>query len=339
MKTPSYTIIALMLLAGVLSFTACGNKSDSAAESTAEVKIPESPDGAVQFIAQELAKGNGAVLWQAMPASYQNDVNGIAQLAGEKIDAEIYDKVFATVSRAVAVLDKQKAFVFGSSLTAGATGAEGSAQLRAAWPSIKKIVETLTASPLGSAAGLQSFDGAAFFQDTVSNLLADIDALAKLDPKREQSLLSSFSNIAVRYVEGTENEAILELSVPGEEVETETFMKVEDRWVPQDMAVGWTTQMADARRQLEAIDPTQTAQQKPQIMNVFVMIDGVLMQIEGAKTQAQFDQALQGAMMPLMGLMMMGQGMGGGGAPAMPANPVMPPAPGMPNLPSAPTTR
>jgi hypothetical protein len=344
MKNPSYKIVALTLLAGALSFTACGEKTDSAAESTAaaeEVKIPESPDGAVQFIAHELAKGNGAVLWQAMPASYQNDVNSIAQLAGAKIDAEIYDKVFATVNRAVAVLDKQKAFVFGSSLAGGQSDEAGAEQMRAAWPSIKKIVETLTASPLASAAGLQSFEGAAFFKDTVSNLLGDIDALVKLDPEREQSLLSSLSNVAVRYVEGTENEAILEMSIPGEEVEAETFVKVEGRWVPQDMADEWTTQMAEARTQLEAIDPAQMEQQKPQILNVFAMIDGVITQIEGAETQAQFDQALQGAMMPLMGLMMMGQGMGGGGAPAMPsgnnAEPVMLPPPGMPNMPTAPT--
>ena len=48
------------------------------------------------------------------------------------------------------------------------------------------------------------------------------------------------------------------------------------------------------------------------------MVEGVLTQIEAAETQEQFDQALQGAMMPLMGIMMMGQGMG---APAAPVTP------------------
>lgn len=324
MKILSHTISALLLLAGALSFSACGKQSDSAAEA----KIPESADGSIQFVARELAQGNGAVLWQAMPASYQNDVNSIAQLAGTKLDAEIYDKVFATLNRVVAVLDKQQTFVFESSLAGGGADEANAAKMRAAWPSVKSMVETLTTSPLASATGLQSFDGAAFFKGTVSDLLADIDGLAQLDPEREESLLKSLSKVVVRYVEGTENEAILELAVPGEEVEAETFVKVEGRWVPQDMADEWTIQMAETRSKLEAIDPAQLAQQKPQILSVFAMIDGVLTQIEAAETQAQFDQALQGAMMPLMGLMMMGQGMGGGsGAPAMPQAPAMPPAP------------
>jgi len=51
------------------------------------------------------------------------------------------------------------------------------------------------------------------------------------------------------------------------------------------------------------------------------MFEGILTQIEAAETQEQFDQALQGAMMPIMGLMMMQGGMGGGSEPAMPVAP------------------
>jgi len=62
------------------------------------------------------------------------------------------------------------------------------------------------------------------------------------------------------------------------------------------------------------------AAQKPQIMGVLTMIDGVLTQIAAAETQEQFDQSLKGAMMPIMGLIMMGQGMGAPAAP-VPAAP------------------
>ena len=56
-------------------------------------------------------------------------------------------------------------------------------------------------------------------------------------------------------------------------------------------------------------------------MGVITMFEGILTQIEAAETQEQFDQALQGAMMPIMGLMMMQGGMGGGSEPAMPVAP------------------
>lgn len=342
MRTPSIKIFALPLLAGALCFTACGKKSDTSAEAAAaaeEVNIPEKPDAAIQFILGEIAKGNGAVLWQAMPASYQNDVNSIAQLAGTKIDAEIYDKLFATVDRLAGVLDKQKEFVFNTSLGGEGADEEQVAQMRTAWPSIMNLVKTLTTSSLATANGLKSFEGKPFFADTVSAVLADMDALSKLQPESDQPLLSDFDQAEVKYLEGTETQATLEMSMPGAGTENKTFVKVEDRWVPQDMAQTWEAQTAEARSQLEAIDPTKLEQQKPQILSVFAMFDGVLAQIEAAETQEQFDQALQGAMMPVMGLMMMGQGMGGGApAPAMPGSDnAVPEIPqGMPNLPSTP---
>lgn len=333
-------LLTLPLLSGTLFYTACGDKSETSAETPAEaapapakIQIPEEPAAAIQYVIREMAGGNGAVLWEAMPASYQTDVNSIAQLAGTKIDPELYDRVFATVGRLANVLNKQKTFALNSSLGGEEKDPEEIAKMEEAWPSIMQLVETLTSSALVSASGLQNFDGKDFFAGTVSAILADVDALSKLQPESDEPTLAELKNAEVKYVEGTEMEATLEISMPNGESESEVFTQVEGRWVPKEMADEWTAQMAEARTSLEEIDPAQMAQQKPQIMGVFAMIDGVLTQIEAAETQQQFDQALQGAMMPLMGLMMLGQGMGGGSPSPMAP---MPTAPAMPEMPSEP---
>ena len=49
----------------------------SAEASTTQAEFPVAPDAAMKFIAKELAQGNGGVLWQAMPSSYQSDLNEI----------------------------------------------------------------------------------------------------------------------------------------------------------------------------------------------------------------------------------------------------------------------
>lgn len=333
--------LTLPLLAGALFFTACGDKSETPSESASaakEVEIPDTPDAAIQHVLHALADGNGVVIWEAMPASYQSDLTAIAQLAGNKIDAEIYDKIFTTLGRVSIVFDKQKDFVFNTDLMGEKADAEQIAQMREAWPSVMNLVKTITTSSISTVSGLQSFEGQAFFSDTVSGVLSDMDALAKLQPERDDPLMSDYKDAKVKYIEGTDSEATLAMSIPGEEAATEAFVKVEERWVPKAMADEWATQMAETRTKLEAIDAEQVAKQKPQILSVFAMIDGVLTQIESAETQEQFDQALQGAMMPIMGLMMMGQGMGGA-APGMqsaPAMPVMPPMPIAPGAPSAP---
>lgn len=327
--------ISYALVVSALGLTACGKNSEvsEAALASETAKIPDAPDVAIKFVLDEVAKANGTVLWQAMPASYQEDINSIARLAGRKIDAEIYDKAFSMIDRLASVLNKQKEFVLNSELGGKEQDEEELAQMRNAWPSVMDLVDTISSSSLSTAAGLKSFEGEPFFKDTVSAVLAEMDTLARLQPDSGQPSLSDLDQTEIRLIESTDSEASLEMTVPGEEPEVRSVVKVEDQWVPLEMAETWEVQTAEARRQLEAIDPEKMAKQKPQILGVFAMIEGVLTQIEAAETQEQFDQALQGAMMPIMGLMMMGQGMGGD-APSGNA-----PVPeGMPNMPTAPET-
>lgn len=315
-------VASKILLPGValcsLFMTACGG-SETAETASAEVSIPDAPDAAIEMIAKELAEGNGGILWKAMPASYQDDLNSIVRIAGAKVDPELYNKSFALIGRLAEVADKQKTFILNTEL-GGKQPEEQIAKVEAAWPSIIGSVATITSSPLASVEGLQAFEGQAFFDNTVSKLIAYIEDLAILSGEPNPLQLGT-----VEVLESAEDTAVLEMTSPNGSVETEAFTKVEGRWVPTEMATEWAASMVEAKVQLESISPEQIAQNKPQMMGVLAMAEGILTQIEAAETQEQFDQALQGAMMPLMGLMMMQQGMGGGqSAPAMPAMPVSP---------------
>ena len=326
-KKRLFPFYATLAAAGFV-LSGCGQGSDDGG--AAESALSGSPDKAIETVIHSFADAEGGVLWQAMPSSYQNDVTEIVQLAGSKLDAEIYDKVFAVLGKTMSVADKQKEFIFNTKL--GPTMAEEDIEkFRAAWPSAMNLMDTLTSSPISSTEGLQSFDGKAFFSETVSSMIADMEALAQLNPETEDLPVSAYKQAEVVLLESTETTANLQINLPDGGSEKETFVKVEDRWVPEEMSLEWPTSIADARAQLEGIDPDQFAEQKPQLLSVFAMLDGVLTQIEAAETQEQFDQALQGAMMPIMGLMMMGQGMKQmpemRPAPTMPTQPEMPPVP------------
>ena len=294
-------LFALGTLASLLLLTACGGGEDAA---DMEVTIPDAPGAAIETIGKELEKGNGGILWQAMPASYQADLTAVAQLAGAKVDAELYNKGFAMVGRLAAVADKQKEFILNSNL-GGPRPPEQIASIEAAWPSIIGFVETVAQSPIASAEGLQSFDGKEFSETTISSLIGYSEDLAALSGEPDPLQFGS-----VEVIESTETTAQLELKTPDGAVAAENFTKVEGRWVPTEMASGWSASMAQAKAQLESLTAEDMAKNKPQILGVLTMLDGILTQIEAAETQAQFDQSLQGAMMPLMGLFMMQQGMG-----------------------------
>ena len=316
--------VALGLTASALIFTACGQSTEEGA-APAGVTIPDAPDAAIQTVITEFAQGNGGIIWQAMPSTYQTDVNDLLHLAGSKLDAEIYDKSFATIARLADVVEQQQAFILGSSFMEGRS-VEEMAQLEAALPSVVGIVNTLTTSELASTAGLANFDGQAFFDTTVSKFAQYSEALAKL--AGEESVLSDYANAVVSVVEADDLQATLLTTITGQEPLEQMFTKVEQRWVPVEMASEWAAEIAEATANLEATTGEEMAAKKLQIMGVLTMLDGVLTQIAAAETQEQFDQSLKGAMMPIMGLMMMGQGMGGMGAPAvpMPAAPVAAPS-------------
>jgi hypothetical protein len=250
-----------------------------------------------------------------MPTSYQTDVSDLLHLTGSKIDPELYDKSFATIARLAEVIDQQQALILNSSFMQGRS-AEEMAQLEAALPSIVGLLGAITSSELASSTGLLNFNGQDFFDTTVSQFTQYAETLGQL--AGEESMLSNYMNTVVTVVEADDLQATLLTTVPGKEPVEQAFSKVEQRWVPSEMASDWVAKIAEATAELEATSMQDIAANKPQMMGVLTMIDGVLAQIAAAETQEQFDQSLKGAMMPLMGLMMMGQGMGGSAAPAAP---------------------
>jgi len=308
--------IALGLTAAALLLTGCGKK----AEEAATVTIPDAPDNAIQTVITEFAKGNGGILWQAMPASYQSDVNTLAQLAGSKIDPELYDSSFATIARLAEVIDQQQVLILNSSVMQGRS-AEEMAELEAALPSIVGLLGAITSSELASSTGLLNFNGQDFFDTTVSQFTQYAETLGQL--AGEESMLSNYMNTVVTVVEADDLQATLLTTVPGKEPLEQVFTKVEQRWVPSEMASDWSSEIAEAKAELDATFIEDMAAQKPQIMSVLAMIDGVLAQIAAAENQQQFDQSLQGAI-----LMMVGPGWGGSDAPVapMPIAPVIAPS-------------
>ena len=295
-----------------LLITTCG-----ASISSTTVTIPDKPSAAMQTIADEVIAGNYSILWHAMPTSYQTDINAIARLAGSKVDPEIYDKSFGLFGRFAEVADKQKLFILNTSLV-GEQPAEQIAEIEAAWPSIIGFVQTIVTSSISSSAGLRAFDGQVFSEETLPELFKYSNDLAAIS--NEENPFGSLQFGSLKTVESTDTTAVLEITFASGDVVEEDFTKVENRWVPAEIAINWSTEMAAAKKQLQVISSEEIAKNKPQLIGMITMLDGILTQLNTAKTQEQFDQALQGAMIPIGLLVMksMGEGI------SMPKKPVSP---------------
>ena len=289
--------LILGLVSCAFLFTACGKQQEASS-------FPDAPDAAVQAVIQGIAEGKGAVLWEAMPASYQADVNALAQLMGQKLDAEIYDQSFALFGRVGGVVQQQQDFIFTSEKLPG--NVQKLDSMKQAIPALMGFIELLAESSVGSVEGLKSFDGQSFFEATVSGLIQHAMVLSDL-AEGEGLSFGELSEAKVKVVSQDAAFAVLELSLPGQELEIVELVQVEGRWVPVDLQNDWVNAVAELKASVEGLTAESIALQKTQLMGLLTMLDGVVAQLEAAETQQQFDQALQGAMMPMFGLLMMGQ--------------------------------
>jgi hypothetical protein len=293
MKTPAFLTACALGATALFTLPACSPKAT----------LPEAPDAAMRKIADELGAGKAGIIWTAMPASYQTDLTALVREAGTKVDPELYDRGFSLVGKVADVLGKQRAFILAGPLGANV---KDKAALEANWDSVVSLLRSLATSKASTAAGLKNLDLKALLETTGSEILAHAEKLSAASEKG--SFYNQLKAVKFELEKREGANASLRVTQPDGTVTTTNLIKVEDRWVPTDLAGEWATNIAKAKADLAAVKPEDLAKGKPKMLGAFAMAEGVIDQLAAAKTQEEFDQALQGAMMPIMGLMMMSQG-------------------------------
>lgn len=259
--------------------------------------FPDEPVLALELITRELAEGNGGIIWDAMPASYQNDINSVAHLLAEKVDAELYNKIFYLIRRIIDVANKQEKFIFNTNF-GDKISEENLVKVEAAWSPIIGLTKCLSRSSIANAEGLKSFDGQSFFGSTVSSLIRyTTDIILSSGGKKP------FEYSSIDLLESNNKRTILGLTSASGTVQRMEFTNLQGRWIPTNISSEWVKTMAEFKRKLEAINPEELAKNKPRLIALIAMLEGVLKQMDMAETQVQFDLSLQRAVLPLVGLL------------------------------------
>ncbi len=286
-----------MFVVSTLFFLACGKNTGSD-----NVAIPDSPDAAVQTILTEFSEGNGSIAWSALPASYQKDIDEIIHLFGSNVDEEVYNKSFSLFSNLTKLVDQKKSFIVNSSLLKDKSP-ENLAEMEAALPSIAGLMNAIDSSSLSSTESLRSFSGKSFFETTVSECIKHLEAINKM--AGEKPGLADYGSAVVSVVNEDEKQAVLSIAFPDREADQVTFTKIENRWVPADMASKWQENIKGVTDSIKKMSTEGNEVQKTQIMGVITTFEGILLNIESAKTQEEFDQSLKSSAMPLMSVFML----------------------------------
>ena len=263
--------------------------------------IPDTPDGTVLAVAESLQDNHPEILWTALPESYRQDITEITRTFAEKMDPAIYDRAFVLVMRAVEVLDDRKDIILASE-TFTSTGADAD-EIRTGLSNTQWFTATLKASEIATLEGLSKVDWERFLATTGAQML---EHAASIETGDGDKPLDDLDTLEVETLDLSGDRATLRISSKDHEPEDVEMARVEDRWIPAEMADEWSQKIEEARQRLADLTPEDMAAQKTQIMMFFGMADGLIEQVASLQTPEEFDAAIGPMLAPFMGAASMG---------------------------------
>jgi hypothetical protein len=263
----------------------------------------ESADVALQTVAKALSENKTGPLWEALPSSYQKDMTGLVHSAIGKVDAKLYDGMIATMKKTLVVLKTQKKFVLGNAMLAG-INKDGIMEKN--WDTIVSFYETILESDLGSHEKAKAIDVGKFVDKTGSKMMAQTMTMMKVFAAAQPEISSGLEafekikSLKATLVSETADSAVVRLEVTGEKAEEVTMVRVDGKWIPEDLADNWAGGIAQAKEAIAGISDEQMKQASAAAGPIFAMMNGVLDALANAKTQEEFDTVING-MMQLLG--------------------------------------
>ena len=267
--------------------------------SCAAAGLPQSPDGAVHNVVRGLAANHPEVMWQALPASYQSDINGLVRDFADQMDPEVWNRSFGVFSKATQVLSEKKEFILANPLVAQQLLEKP--EIEQNWDGIVDLLNIVAASQISTLDQLGDLDIEDFLANTVGEVMAQAEVLAALSSENPRKELDKLQKLSVNLISNDGSVAVLEIGDDGEELRQVAFTQVEGKWIPREMAQEWHTTIEHARSELAEVSNQELLQNKEAILGSLTMTEGALDGMLAAQDINQFNMALQS----LIGAVMM----------------------------------
>lgn len=269
-----------------------------AAPAAEPAPVANTAEAAVQSVIDGIGSGKAGAVWEALPPRYQSDINEVVQSFGNTMDPNIWGQIRGAIEKIHTVLSTKSEFLVNSPALQGAEDPE---QVKKSLPQIASLLKIVL--DMSELEALKSFDGQKFFDGPASSLIMQADAISQLAPGGF-SMTSQMQNVKVETVSSEGDTAVLKITNPDDPSQDreETFQKVDDHWVPAEMAQDWDTQIQMAHTQIEAM-PQMLQEQAFMITAITSSITAGLDPLVAAEDQEQFDTALMQLQAGLGGMM------------------------------------
>jgi hypothetical protein len=265
----------------------------------------DTPDAAARALQASMEAGDLRAVWDALPSSYQRDVNDLVHTFAANMDADLWRSGTGLVRKAIQVLKEKKEFILQQPALA-ASPVDTTAMIEN-WDPIVGVLETIAASDLADLEKLKTLDVGVFLDGTGKKIAEQLAALAKAADDQKLSLtefpgvpvdampLAGIGSAKFSTVKIEGDTATLGIENDGT-MQEEEVVRVDGKWLPKKMVDQWSEQMQSAKTALTTQMPENLKKNKMAIVVPMQVILGVLDQLLATKTQAEFDQVIQQVM-------------------------------------------
>lgn len=267
-------------------------------------KLGPNPTAAetAQVVSQAAADFDLVTLWDSMPPTYQQDVAATVRLQVAAVNANTWNGIKNLIQQLGTILQTKQELMMNNPT------------LQAILPADPKTNQTLAASgdlllaisssPLTDRQAMLEFDTSALLAEDFSDIRSAFQKLSTSAGDLQGTPFTGMADVPkVVVLSETDNEAMVQITA-GEKVTEQAFTKVENRWVPADMAANWKESIAEAQASAEKLKTPEGQQQMAQINMGLMLVGAPVQQLAAAQTQEQFDQVIEsvqqmvGSMMP-----------------------------------------
>jgi hypothetical protein len=252
--------------------------------------VPDDAKGTAEAIIHNLVENKPGILWSAMPASYQKDINDIIRSSTATIDQNVYDKTLGLVRKANKILKEKKSFILKSEQIG--LVAEDLEEVSRNWDMVTELFDILLSSQLGTFETAKIFDGGEFLANTGNDLMRKLVAISALTPEDlwMNDILPILKTIKVKEVSSSENKTVLEFTDGTGRKDTQNFVKVEGKWIPENLQSDWPSRIENIKAD---IPNEKTGLEFKMSALMFIgMAEGILNQLDDAKSEEEFLKVL-----------------------------------------------
>ena len=265
-----------------------------------KLAIPDTPDGTVRVVLDGLVQHHPEVVWNALPAPYQQDVSDLSREFAETVDPAVFDRAVAVARKGVVVLQGKKDLILSSRYLEQSP--VDPASVDAIWEASVYMLDALLASDLTDLETMREIDVEALLSTTG---MAIMDSAAEMPAESDETVsfaerVAAWEQTEVGLLSEEGDRAVVLLTVPDEEPIEMPMARIEGRWIPTELANQWPAAVDQTRTKIEMLGSDEAAQIRVQVLFGIGIVEGFVDQIDLMETTKEFDDLVGGVLGNIM---------------------------------------